>query len=61
MIPMRETSEQAMLQPPDEPPPTEALQDAIAEAWHALQAIPSYLDTQIAAHRGLLESIASQR
>jgi hypothetical protein len=61
MIPTSDSTVCSVLQRPDETPSTETLQAAIAEAWQALQATPSYLDSQIAANRGLLESIASQR
>jgi hypothetical protein len=61
MIAMITSTVQAAQNRADEPVTNAVLQAVTASAWHALQATPSYLEKQIAANRGLLESIASQR
>jgi hypothetical protein len=39
----------------------ENIAGAIAYKWGGLQQVPSYVEGQIEANRGLIESIASQR
>lgn len=56
-----DSAEQESLTQTDEPVYGQTLLAALEAAWQALQTTPSYVEQQLTSHRGLIESIASQR